>query len=279
LRVGHAYLAEYLHRIFTNALDVHEGCFGAMRLDEAVWLSERGGLVNATPREAAARNGWTNAATFERFRHHGYCASVAEETMYRSLHRSLFQQGDRLGTAHPNHRGHNAITKDMRRAVERDVNPIPVTRLAVRAARVRVRNPGDGWNGTANFGLDWWRSACGHATETVSGLAPDAWNDVCGNPCLSYVVRTTGHAFGVDASTRLGNSTHQDEADFDRCPGVTLTADRIHRRSSGFDAAPYPAPDPFGAQRLSSPVTQCGASLEVEYRIAQEPVILPPTPR
>jgi lysophospholipase L1-like esterase len=256
LRVASTGIAQYPARLFTNGSDEHDACgaFSNMSDADARWITDEGNHLNRTLNEAAARHGWTSVAVTDAFRGHGYCA---DDRWFRTWSESLETQEDTRGTAHPNGAGHEAVAALVRPRVTLDAVAPPLQHLEVRFLRARVINDDIGGDPNepeplapnVDFAVLWQRSACGNAIETRRGFGiAGQWRDLADDPCLRFPVSTVGRSIETKIHTAAGGS---------------LTVQRAHRRSAGWDAVP--PLDPGGVQRLR--VVQELGVLEVEYRI------------
>ena len=284
LRVGHAFLAEYPNRVFTNAQNRHQACFGFMTAGEASWMSEQGDLMNRKLRSASRRDGWTAVPTVQRFAHRGYCATIAQKTQFRTITRSILQQHDVDGSAHPNHRGHNAVADVVKAAVRNNrVAPPPLVQLNVQVLSVRVTGVRKHWDHKVKVAVDWWRNGCGHETETISDVQSGVTVDTSVNPCFTWVVRTEGNALFIHAETSFHDDVQPTGRSRTRAirPGTYVTNLRpgaVHRRATGFDATDFTAPPLAGRRRISESDESGYGPLVVNYRIVASPVVSPPLP-
>jgi hypothetical protein len=281
LRAASVVITEYPAFVFTDQHMRFGGCGAFEFVDptEAQWLALKGSDLNRVIRRAASRNGWIyGGGVAQRFQGHGYCADSA--SWFRTWSESRERQGDKLGTAHPNEAGHEAVAKSLLAAIPESRTAPPPADITVEFTRVRLD---DKYSEDTVPGVEITRTPIGRAVSL--GVAWKGRHRIPADPQQALKINelnrwivldpnehrfnfsVAGNSFAVEAASVLPGIRVKD--DTGQAPkGFFISGLRpvgrfvIHRRADRWGGA--------GLHRQRS-ATVNGAAIEIEYRVTVRP--------
>jgi len=238
--------------------------FDNTRVDTKQFITRTVLRLNDLLNEAARRSEWwTTTQTTDLFRRHGYCALFGA-SWFRGLITSKGQQYDTGGTAHPNHKGHLAAAREVKKDIRLDAKPPAPDTFIVSILKLRLTVNDD----SHRPAMERWRH--GLVRATVPGATKLECRSADPSPalpagqCRVFVATTSARTIAVSAHvpvTRLVPVKVAGEPGAVRSVVSDLLAQHIHRRGSNWNAG----------QRQHILEKGSAGTLELEYTLTKEP--------